>query len=190
MMVPPDEAQLLRLLVKMSGAKRAIELGVMTGYSLLNIALALPADGTVIGVDSGDDFEIGRRLFEKAGVAHKVDFRKRKAIEVLDSLLQQEGGMDSLDFAFVDADKQSYVKYHERLMKLVRVGGVIVYDNTLCGGMVGWKDPLDKLQGDDGFMRSTLEGILAINKVLAEDKRVEIVMLGMADGVTICNKIE
>jgi len=106
---------------------------VFTGYSLLATALALPDDGKVIAVDvSREYYDVGRPFIERAGVAGKVEFREGTALEHLDALLADEGNAGAFDFAFVDADiKPSYVKYHEQLLRLVRVGVVIVYDDTL-----------------------------------------------------------
>ncbi|KAG8047658.1 hypothetical protein GUJ93_ZPchr0008g12194 [Zizania palustris] len=184
-----DEAQLLGILLKMAGAKRTIEVGVFTGYSLLATALALPEDGKVVAIDPDtESYEVGRPFIEKAGVAHKVDFREGKGLEKLDDLLAEEaaaGREAAFDFAFVDADKPNYVKYHEQLLKLIRVGGTIIYDNTLWAGTVAL--PADTPLSD--LDRRFSAALRDLNTRLAADPRIEICQLAIADGVTICRRV-
>ncbi|KAL6661716.1 hypothetical protein ACP70R_001100 [Stipagrostis hirtigluma subsp. patula] len=131
---PPDEGLLLSMLLKVMGARNTIEVGVFNGCSVLAAALAIPDDGRVVAIDvSREYFDIGLPVIQKAGVAHKVDFREGPAMPILGKLLTDEGGEGKFDFAFVDADKGSYGEYHEQLLRLVRVGGVLAYDNTLFG---------------------------------------------------------
>ncbi|TVT98301.1 hypothetical protein EJB05_56394 [Eragrostis curvula] len=190
MATPPDEAPLLRMLIKLTGARNSIEVGVFTGYSLLATALALPDDGRVVAIDTNPEYyELGRPFLEKAGVAGKVDFRAGRALDRLDELLADDEASNNLgrfDFAFVDADKPSYAAYHERLLRLVRVGGVIVYDNTLWDGTVAL--PPDAPQLSD-FDRRISAAIRDLNARLAADDRVEVCQLTIADGVTICRRI-
>ncbi|XP_051203373.1 tricin synthase 1 [Lolium perenne] len=185
-----DEAQLLGMLIKMAGAKKTIEVGVFTGYSLLATALALPADGKVVAIDTDRDcYEVGRPFIEKAGVTHKVDFREGPGLDRLAELLaeqeQEDGGEATYDFAFVDADKPNYVNYHEQLLRLVRVGGTIIYDNTLWGGTVAM--PLGTLMS--GLDTRFSAAIRDLNGKLAADPRVEVCQLAIADGVTICRRL-
>eukprot|EP00245_Coleochaete_scutata_P013172 TRINITY_DN5280_c0_g1_i1.p1 TRINITY_DN5280_c0_g1~~TRINITY_DN5280_c0_g1_i1.p1 ORF type:complete len:270 (-),score=38.59 TRINITY_DN5280_c0_g1_i1:243-1052(-) len=180
MQTAPDEGQFLRLLLGLIGAKKTIEVGVYTGYSLLCTALALPADGKVIACDVTDEyFKIGLPYFEKAGVMDKIDLRVAPALDTLDKLLAEENNVGTFDFAFVDADKCNYVNYHKRLIELVRVGGVIAYDNTLWFGQVIRPEVQDE----------ETVGIRKINEVLAADDRIEISMLALSDGVTLCRKL-
>jgi len=130
----PDQMQFFSVLLKMIGARNTIEVGVFTGYSLLTTALALPAGGKVVAIDASRDYyELGRPVIEAARVAHKVDFRVGDGLAALDGLLSEDGGAraGTFDFAYSDADKLQYAGYHERLLRLVRVGGAIAYDNTL-----------------------------------------------------------
>jgi len=182
-----DEAQLLGMLLKMAGAKNTIEVGVFTGYSLLATALALPADGKVVAIDTDREcYEVGRPFIEKAGVAHKVDFREGPGLDRLDELLaEQEDGAAPYDFAFVDADKPNYVKYHEQLLRLVRVGGTIIYDNTLWGGTVAMPPGTPMSDLDTRFSAA----IRDLNAKLAADPRIEVCQLAIADGVTICRRL-
>ncbi|WVZ92335.1 hypothetical protein U9M48_038409 [Paspalum notatum var. saurae] len=182
----PDEAQLLRMLLKLTGARRTLEVGVFTGYSLLATALALPDDGRVIGIDvDRAAYEIGSPFIERAGVAGKVDFREGTAREHLEKLLADEENIGAFDFAFADADKPNYVRYHEQLLRLVRVGGVIVYDNTLWAGTVALP-PDTPLSDLDSRFSAALKDF---NARLSADTRVEVCQLAIADGVTICRRL-
>ena len=182
----PDEARLLQMLIKLTGARRTLEVGVFTGYSLLATALALPDDGKVIAVDvSREYYDIGRPFIEKAGMAHKIDFREGPALEHLDALLADDANHGAFDFAFVDADKPNYVRYHEQLLRLVRIGGIIVYDNTLWCGTVAL--PPDAPLSE--FDRRTSAVMRDLNAMLAADERVDVCQLTIADGVTICRRL-
>ena len=186
---PPDEGQLLTMLLKVMGAKKTIEVGVFTGCSVLATALAIPDDGKVVAIDvSREYFDLGLPVIERAGVAHKVDFREGPAGPILDGLIAAADGASdegSFDFAFVDADKVNYHRYHEQLLRLVRVGGVLAYDNTLWGGTVAMPDdtPLTK---DDIEVRDAMR---EFNAKIAADKRVEPVQLPIADGITLCRRV-
>ena len=182
----PDEARLLQMLIKLTGARRTLEVGVFTGYSLLATALALPDDGKVIAVDvSREYYDIGRPFIERADVAGKVDFCEGPALEHLDALLADEGNHGAFDFAFVDADKPNYVRYHEQLLRLVRVGGIIVYDNTLWCGTVAMPPETPMSDLDKRFSAA----IRDLNVRLSADDRVEVCQLAIADGVTICRRL-
>ncbi|CAM0946855.1 unnamed protein product [Alopecurus aequalis] len=181
----PDEALLLSLLVKMMGAKNTIEIGVFTGCSVLATALAVPEDGQVVAIDvSRDYFSLGLPVIEKAGVAHKIDFREGPAGPILDKLLSDEGNMGRFDFAFVDADKSNYGSYHDKLLSLVRVGGVLAYDNTLWGGTVAMPDDTPLREED----REIRDSMMAFNAKIAAETRVDAVQLPVADGITLCRR--
>ncbi|XP_043711847.1 caffeoyl-CoA O-methyltransferase [Telopea speciosissima] len=180
-----DEGQFLNLLLKLINAKNTMEIGVYTGYSLLATALALPDDGKILAMDvNRENFELGLPSIQKAGVAHKIDFREGPAMPVLDQLLE-EGKHGTFDFIFVDADKDNYLNYHKRLIELVKVGGVIGYDNTLWNGsVVAPPDaPLRK------YVRYYRDFVMELNKALAIDPRIEICQLPVGDGITICRRI-
>eukprot|EP00253_Pinus_taeda_P002458 PITA_02458 len=186
MAIPPDEGQFLGLLLKLMNAKNTIEIGVYTGYSLLSTALALPSDGKIIALDiNRENYDMRRRIIEKAGVAHKIDFREGPALPVLDEMLKNEEMHGLFDFAFVDADKCNYLNYHKRLIDLVKVGGLIAYDNTLWLGSVALtpEAPMSEL------MRYGREHTLEVNKALAADPRIEIAQIPIADGVTLCRRL-
>ncbi len=134
MQISSDQGALLSLLVKLIGAKKAIEIGTFTGYSALCVALALPADGKLIACDISEEWTaIGRRYWREAGVAGKIDLRLAPALKTVETLLLQ-GGAGTFDFAFIDADKEAYDAYYEGVLKLLRPGGLIAMDNVLGSG--------------------------------------------------------
>nr|ACY66930.1 caffeoyl-CoA O-methyltransferase 1 [Eucalyptus camaldulensis] len=180
-----DEGQFLNMLLKLINAKNTMEIGVFTGYSLLAAALALPDDGKILAMDiNRENYELGLPVIQKAGVADKIDFREGPALPILDQLIE-DGKQGSFDFIFVDADKDNYLNYHKRLIELVKVGGLIGYDNTLWNGsVVAPPDaPLRK------YVRYYRDFVLELNKALAADPRIEICMLPVGDGITLCRRI-
>jgi predicted O-methyltransferase YrrM len=178
MQIGSDQGQFMAMLVKLTGARRCIEVGVFTGYSSLAVALALPDDGRIVACDVSEEWTaIARRYWKKAGVAHKIDLRLAPALETLDQLLA-EGGEDRYDFAFIDADKGNYAGYYERLLRLVRPGGLITADNTLWSGDVA--DPANT-QPDTVALR-------AFNDLLHRDERVDVALLPLGDGLTLARK--
>ncbi|XP_031477227.1 norbelladine 4'-O-methyltransferase-like isoform X2 [Nymphaea colorata] len=194
MSVPPEQGQFMSLLLKLMNASKTIEIGVFTGYSLLTTALALPENGkiTAIDLDRESFYNIGLPFIKEAGVEHKINFLEGDAHLLLDKLLE-EVSKGRYDFAFVDADKLNNAHYHERLLKLVRIGGLIAYDNTLWFGSVAEPEISSvtepgKAPGEDFFdrvRRHTKE----FNKILASDHRVEISQVCIGDGVTLCLRL-
>lgn len=179
MQVSPAQAQLLAMLVQILGAQRCIEVGVYTGYSSLAVALALPESSRLVACERDERcLQVAKKYYQRAGVAHKVDVKHALAADSLRSLLDC-GEASSYDFAFVDADKRMYDEYFELLLKLVRGGGLIVMDNVLWYGRVA-----DPLVNDP---KTT--SIRNFNKKLLEDKRVNISMVPIGDGMTICRKL-
>ena len=178
MQVPPEQGQLLQLLVKLIGAKRCLEIGVFTGYSSLAVALALPADGRIIACDVSVEWtNIARRFWQRAGVADKIDLRLAPGVETLDRLLAT-GQRGTFDFVFIDADKLNYWNYYERAFELTRDGGLIAIDNTLWYGRP--VDPSDQ--------REETVAIRDFNQKLYRDERVLISMLPIGDGLTLALK--
>ncbi|XP_058216599.1 probable caffeoyl-CoA O-methyltransferase At4g26220 [Rhododendron vialii] len=167
-------------------AKKTIELGVFTGYSLLLTALSIPEDGKITAIDTcRESYEIGLPIIKKAGVEHKIDFVESEALPVLDRLLEDNENEGSFDFAFVDADKVNYSNYHKRLIKLVKVGGVIAYDNTLWYGTVAMPEEMVPKH-----MKPNSGGAIEINKMLAVDPHVMISHVAIGDGITICMRVQ
>ena len=177
MLSNPVQGQFMGLLAKAIGARRALEIGTYTGYSALCVAAALPADGRLVALDiDAETTAIARRYWTEAGVAGKIDLRIGPALETL-AVLLHENGPERFDFAFVDADKPAYDAYYEFALKLVRRGGLILFDNVLRDGRI--VDP-----NADQATRI----IDAFNKKLGQDERVDMSLLPIADGVTICFK--
>ena len=177
MQIAPEQGPFMALLVHLMGARRAIEIGVFTGYSALSVALALPADGQLLACDISDAYtRIGRPFWEQAQVAHKIDLQLAPALATLDARLAA-GEAGRYDFAFIDADKRSYDAYYERCLQLVRAGGLIVIDNTLWGGAVA--RPADDID---------TRALQALNRKLHTDERIELVLLPFSDGVTLARR--
>ncbi|XP_014507375.1 caffeoyl-CoA O-methyltransferase 5 [Vigna radiata var. radiata] len=186
MATPPDEGQFLSMLIKLINAKNTLEIGVYTGYSLLSTALALPQDGKILALDLNREFyELGLPIIERAGVAHKIDFREGPALPFLDELLKDESKKGQFDFVFVDADKNNYLNYHKRVIDLVKVGGLIGYDNTLWAGSVA--APPDAPMMD--YVKPLRGYVMEFNKYLSQDTRIEICQLPVGDGITLCRRI-
>ncbi|KAD6454868.1 hypothetical protein E3N88_09574 [Mikania micrantha] len=185
MSTAPDAGQMIGILLKLVGAKKAIEIGVFTGYSLLLTALTIPEDGKIVAIDMDREaYEIGRPVIKKAGVEHKIEFIESKALQALDKILENPENEGSFDFAFVDADKINYINYHERIMKLVRVNGIVAYDNTLWFGSVA--------QHESSVLDEFKEGrvsTIKFNKSLASDPRIDISTVPLGDGLTICRRL-
>ncbi len=176
MQIGAEQGQFMALLVRLIGARRCIELGTYTGYSALAVALALPPDGSLVACDVSDEFtRIGRPFWREAGVESKIDLRLQPALRTLDELIAQPGGRGSFDFAFVDADKGNYIAYYEKLLQLVRRGGLIAVDNTL--GVSG--------HYVTDLTTPVADAIRAFNTHVSHDARVEISMLSLGEGLTL-----
>ena len=171
MQITPEQGQFMQLLLRLTGARRTIEIGVFTGYSALITALALPADGQVVACDISDEWtSLGRPYWQEAGVAHKIDLHLAPALETLNTLT------GPFDFAFIDADKVNYDAYYERCLQLVRPGGLILIDNTLWHG-----DVINPAKQDADTL-----AIRALNKKLQADPRIDLSLLPLGDGLTVC----
>ncbi|KAJ1401966.1 S-adenosyl-L-methionine-dependent methyltransferase [Sesbania bispinosa] len=185
MNVPVDEAQFISILLKVMNAKKTLEIGVFTGYSLLATALALPPDGKVTAIDvDREAYETGLPFIQNAGVEHKVDFIHGDAFSVMNGLVDGKHE-ESFDYAFVDAEKENFMKYHELLLKLVKKGGIIAYDNTLWSGSVAMSE--DDEMPD--FIRKKRKSALEFNTFIANDTRIESTILSVGDGVTLCRRL-
>jgi caffeoyl-CoA O-methyltransferase len=180
MQISPEQGQFMALLAKLIGARRCIEIGTYTGYSALAVAMALPADGKLIACDVSDEFtRIGRPFWKAAGVESKIDLRLQPALKTLDELLN-DGQQNTFDFAFVDAIKEEYPAYYERLLGLLRQGGLMVFDNMLGTQRVRVGDT----SRDDPHLAS----IVAFNQQLTHDTRVSLSLLPLWMGVTLALK--
>jgi caffeoyl-CoA O-methyltransferase len=175
MQIAPEQGAFLTIVTRALGARSAIEIGTFTGYSALCIARGLPADGRLLCCDVSEEWTaIGRKHWEQAGVADRIELRIAPAVDTLASLPAEP----RFDLAFVDADKTNYSNYFEGLLPRVKSNGVILVDNVLWGGSVVKPD------ADDENTRA----IRAFNDKVAADDRVDTVMLPIADGLTLCRK--
>lgn len=179
MQVPPEQGQFLRLLLAAVGARRTLEVGVFTGYSLLSTALALPDDGRIVALDINRDWaELGMYYCRAAGVAHKIDLRIGDAVATLAEVVAEDGMPGTFDFAFIDANKECYQAYFDGALALLRPGGLIVVDNVL------WHGAVTDASVDD----AETEALREFNVRLHRDDRVELSMLPFADGMTLAVK--
>jgi predicted O-methyltransferase YrrM len=180
MQIAPEQGQFFQFLVALTGAKRALEIGVFTGYSSLAVALSLPADGHLTACDINEEYtSVARRYWAEAGVSAKIDLRIAPAVETLEQLLR-EGRESTYDFAFIDADKTGYDRYYELCLQLVRTGGLIVLDNMLYHGTVPGED-------DHGPDTAALR---RLNEKIGRDERVVSSLLPVAYGVMLAVKCQ
>lgn len=178
MQIAPEQGQFMAMLVKLMGARRCIEVGVFTGYSSLLVATALPPDGSIIACDISDTYtRLARTYWERAGVAERIDLRLGPAMDTLTELLANEGP-NAFDFAFIDADKSQYDGYYETCLSLLRPGGVVAIDNTLWHGTVA----------DPAITDADTQAIRALNDKLLTDARIDLSLLPIGDGLTLCRK--
>ena len=176
MQISPDQATLLRILVAAIGARRAIEVGTFTGFSALAIARGLPPDGHLLCLDVSEEWTaIARRYWARAGVAGRIELRLGPAAETLRGL----PASPPYDFAFIDADKKGYPVYWDEIVRRLRPGGLVAVDNVLWHGEVGRAD----VHGED------VDAIRQFNEMVLADRRVESVMLAVADGLTLARKL-
>ncbi|WP_028621672.1 O-methyltransferase [Pseudomonas sp. Ant30-3] len=173
--VAPEQGQFLALLVKLIGAKRLLEVGTFTGYSALCLAAALPEDGSLICCDMPGDYnDIAERYWQEAGLDARIDLRLAPALQTLGQIDKPE----HFDLIFIDADKANYPSYLEHALRLLRVGGLAIFDNTLWSGRVLETNPES----------TDTRAIQALNLALKNDARVDLSLLPLGDGLTLCRK--
>ena len=178
MQISPEQGQFMALLVKLMGARNAIEVGTFTGYSSLCVARELPADGRLVACDVSVEWtSIAQRYWREAGMHERIDLRIAPAAETLQALLTG-GGAGHYDFAFIDADKEGYRNYYELCLGLLRSGGVIAVDNTLWDGAVI----------DESDTSVDTKAIRLFNEFLANDDRIDLSLVPIGDGLTLARK--
>ena len=176
MQIAPEQAAVLGLLIKMTGASQVIEIGSFTGYSALAMALALPKNGRIVALDISKEFtDIAKRHWKAAGVSKKITLRVGPAQASLDGMIAKREG--PFDLVFIDADKPGYDGYYESALKLLKPGGVIALDNMLYSGQVA--DP--KARGNAAPLR-------ALNAKIHADKRVDMALATIGDGLMLVRK--
>ena len=175
--IAPEQGQFMALLVRLLGARRIVEVGTFTGYSAICLADAMGSQGQLICCDLPGDYNAtARRYFAEAGLTERIQWRLGPALDSL-AALQGEGQGD-FDLIFVDADKANYPAYLEQALRLLRQGGLLLFDNTLWSGRVLQAQP------DSADTRA----IQALNRALRDDARVELSLLPLGDGLTLCRK--
>jgi caffeoyl-CoA O-methyltransferase len=175
MQIAGDQAAFITVLVEATEARRAIEVGTFLGYGAVSIARGLPEDGELICFEIDEDYaQRARAHLEEAGLLERVDIRVGPASDGLKALTEDGG----FDFCFIDADKPGYPDYYEEALRLLRPGGLIMLDNVLLDGRVLDPDPDDE----------SAQVMSELNDRLAVDDRVEVAMLGVADGISLARK--
>ena len=175
MQVATSQCHFLHLIIKTSNIKNVLEIGTFTGLSALSIALALPDDGKLIALDKDKETnKIAVSFFKKANQDNKIQTIVKPALDSLDELKNSK-----FDMVFIDADKMNYKEYYERSLKLLDKGGLIIVDNVLWHGEVADEDNLDKFTVN----------IRDFNTYVANDKRVEQIIVPLGDGMTVCRVI-
>lgn len=176
--IAPEQGQFMALLVQLTGARRILEIGTFTGYSALCMAAAMPEGGQLVCCDLPGDYNaIARRYWFEAGLHERIELRLAPALETLNAL-ERGGQGESFDLIFIDADKANYPVYLEHALVLARQGGLILFDNVLWSGRVLEQNP------DSADTRA----IQALNRTLKRDRRVDLSLLPLGDGLTLCRK--
>jgi len=172
MQVATSQCHFLHLIIKISNIKNALEIGTFTGLSALSIALALPDDGKLIALDKNEETsKVAIDFFKKANLDDKIQTMIKPALDSLEELKNSK-----FDMIFIDADKMNYKEYYERSLNLMDKGGLIVVDNVLWHGEVADEDNLDKYTVN----------IREFNSYVANDKRIEQIIVPLGDGMTVC----
>ena len=185
MQIAPEEGQFIKFLIELLDARRCLEIGTFTGYSSLWIAMGLPADGKLICCDRSAEWTaIARCYWQRAGMENKIELRLGPALETLDALQREINALPpekashaGFDFAFIDADKQNSAAYYERVLTLLRPGGVIALDNAFHGGRI--VDPA--VVDEDAPHRQ-------LNRRIANDPRVSANLVPIGDGLMLARK--
>ena len=178
MQISPEQGQLMALLVQITNVRKALEIGVFTGYSALAVALALPPEGQLVACDVSEEYTaIAQKFWQQAEVDTKIDLRIAPAPETLQQLIES-GQAGTFDFAFIDADKSNYDTYYEQALVLLRSGGLVAIDNVLWYGRVADPDVTD----------NRTRRIRALNQKLHHDERVDLSLLPIGDGLTLARK--
>jgi len=177
MQIAPEQGAFLSLLAKLTQARCYVEIGTFTGYSALSVALAMPEGGKVVALDVSKDYtDRARSYWKEAGVEGKINLRLGPGLEALDKMIQS--GEGPFDLAFIDADKSNYDGYYERVLKLLRVGGLVALDNMLWSGAVANPKVTD---ADTSALR-------ALNAKIHADARVDMALATIGDGVMLARK--
>jgi len=178
MQISPEQGQFMSLLVRLSGARRALEVGTFTGYSSICIAAALPEDGRLLCCDESEEWTtMARKYWKRAGLEDRIELRLQPADSTLRQLID-DGQAETFDFIFIDADKQNYLNYYDAGLSLLRRGGLLAVDNTLWSGSVA--DPANQ--------EPDTRSIRQFNQKVKQDDRVIKSLVPIGDGLTLVYK--
>jgi caffeoyl-CoA O-methyltransferase len=181
MQIAPDQGAFMELLARVAGASEALEIGTFTGYSAICIARGLRPGGRLLCLELDEGYaETAARNLEAAGVAGRVEIRVGPAADSLRALPERE----LFDFVFIDADKAGYPLYYEESLARTRPGGLILLDNVLAGGRI----TRNAAEVEEEDRRAHLAGLQEVNALVRDDGRVDLAMVGIADGLTIARK--
>lgn len=177
MQIAPEQGAFLGVLAKLTHAKKYVEIGTFTGYSALSVALAMPADGKLVALDVSREYtDRARGYWKEAGVENKIDLRLGSGLAALDAMIAKTEG--PFDLAFIDADKTNYDGYYERVLKLLRPGGLVALDNMLWSGSVA----------DPSVTDAETAALRALNVKIHLDARVDMALATVGDGVMLAVK--
>ncbi len=180
MQISPDQAQFMQFLIKSINATNVLELGTFTGYSALAMALALPENGKVITCDINKNWTKDvHKFWDEAGQQDKIELRLGPALDTLDDLLSS-GFAKKFDFIFIDADKTNYVNYYQRCLDLLSPKGIMAIDNVL------WEGDVIVASNNNGQTRE----IRRLNETIKNDKRVQVSLVPIADGLFLIKHLE
>ena len=176
--ISADQGQFMALLVRLTGAKRILEIGTYTGYSSLAMAEAMPPDGRLITCDINAEWtNAARRHWQQAGLEERIELQLAPALETMEAL-RADGQTDSFDIVFIDADKGNYCAYYEAALKLLKPGGLVLLDNTLWKGKVA----------DERILDPDTCAIREVNSLIFRDDRVDVSINPIGDGLTLVRK--
>lgn len=180
MRISPEQGQFMRFIVRLIGARSAIEIGTYTGYSTLSVALAMPSGSKLVACERRPQWpRIGQPFWREAGVDDIIDLRIGKAVETLTAMVEA-GESGQYDFAFIDGDKKNYGNYYELCLQLVRPGGIIAIDNMLWSGRLV----------DQSIDDPASSAIRILNEKIRDDERIDSSLLPIGDGLALVRKLD
>jgi O-methyltransferase len=176
MQISPEQGHFLAFLIRLTGARRVLEVGTFTGYSSLCMALAMPADGRIVACDVSEEWtNVAREFWKKAGLTDRIELRLGSAVDSLKKLMDER---QQFDFVFIDANKEDYDAYYESSMRLVPAGALIAIDNTLREGRVA----------DPSVTQLSVSAVRDLNAKIAKDERGDRVLITVGDGMILVRK--
>ena len=176
MQISPEQGHFLTFLIRLTGARRVLEVGTYTGYSSICMALAMPSDGRIVACDNSAEWtDVAKRFWKKAGLADRIELRLGSALDSFEDLIRER---QEFDFVFIDANKEDYDSYYESSLKLVRPNGLIVIDNMLRDGRVA--DPTET--------ELSITAVRDLSAKIAKDERGDRVLLTVGDGMTLVRR--